>query len=82
MVGYFCVRLTGIYFAILTLAFAAGPLAAGVSDAKWKEAQQAYKDDFKKKSIKFKRASADAVVYMRFSSTFNIHAHGVQLWHF
>ncbi len=38
---------------VLTLAFAA-PSLAQVSDAKWKEAMAAFKDDFKKKSIKFK----------------------------
>jgi len=38
---------------IALLAFAA-PSLAQVSDAQWKEAERAFKDDFRKKSIKFK----------------------------
>ena len=46
---------------VLTLALLAAPVAAGVSDAKWKEAQQAFKDDYKKKSIRFKKRAIEAL---------------------
>ncbi len=38
---------------------AAAPLRAEVSDAKWKEVVSAFKDDFSKKSIKFKKRAID-----------------------
>ncbi|MHC4549762.1 MAG: HEAT repeat domain-containing protein [Planctomycetota bacterium] len=50
-----------ITLSILALALFAGPLAAGVSDAKWKEAEQAFKDDFKKKSVRFKKRAIEAL---------------------
>jgi len=46
---------------ILALAAMTGPLLAGVSDSKWKEAQQAFKDDFKKKSIRFKKRAIESL---------------------
>jgi pimeloyl-ACP methyl ester carboxylesterase len=33
----------------------------GASDAKWKEAMQAYKDDYKKKSVRFKKRAIEAL---------------------
>jgi len=46
---------------ILALAALTSPLAAGVTDSKWKEAEQAFKDDFKKKSIRFKKRAIEAL---------------------
>jgi pimeloyl-ACP methyl ester carboxylesterase len=46
---------------VLTLALVAGTARAGVSDAKWKEAVNAFKDDFKKKSIKFKKRAIEVL---------------------
>jgi len=50
-----------IILATLALALTAGAVRAGVDDAKWKEAEQAYKDDFKKKSIRFKIRAIEAL---------------------
>ncbi len=50
---------------LLVLAFVARWTDAqdkgGASDAKWKEAMQLYKDDFKKKSIRFKKRAIEAL---------------------
>ena len=50
-----------IILTCLALAVVTAPLSAGVSDAKWKEIQQAFKDDFKKKSIKFKKRAIEVL---------------------
>ena len=52
-------RLTILF--ILTLAVAAGSVDAGISDAQWKEKVNAFKDDFKKKSIKFKKRAIEVL---------------------
>ncbi len=51
-----------ILMTLLVLAVAArvaGAQEKGASDAKWKEAMQLYKDDFKKKSIRFKKRAIE-----------------------
>jgi pimeloyl-ACP methyl ester carboxylesterase len=50
-----------ILASFLALLMAAGTLFAGVSDAAWKEAQQRYKDDFKKRSIKYKQRAIESL---------------------
>jgi pimeloyl-ACP methyl ester carboxylesterase len=53
-----------ILMGILVLAIAARATRAedkGASDAKWKEAMQAYKDDIKKKSIRFKKRAIEVL---------------------
>lgn len=53
-----------ILMTLLVLAVAArvaGAQEKGASDVKWKEAMQAYKDDIKKKSIRFKKRAIDAL---------------------
>jgi pimeloyl-ACP methyl ester carboxylesterase len=49
-----------IVLSLFVLAFTARA-AWAESDAKWKEAMQAYKDDIKKKSIRFKKRAIDAL---------------------
>jgi len=53
-----------ILMGLLALAVAvrvAGAEEKGASDAKWKEAMQAYKDDIKKKSVKFKKRAIEVL---------------------
>ncbi|MHC4224194.1 MAG: hypothetical protein ACYSX0_01975 [Planctomycetota bacterium] len=46
---------------LLVLTLAAAPLFGGVDDERWKETVQAFKDDFKKKSIKYKVRAIEAL---------------------
>lgn len=56
-----------ILLSLLVLSFGAGRVAAGgeekggASDSKWKEALQAYKDDIKKKSVRFKKRAIEVL---------------------
>ena len=43
------------------MTMAAAPLRAEVSDAKWKEIKSAFKDDYSKKSIKFKKRAIEVL---------------------
>ncbi len=45
----------------LALALALGPTLAGVDDAAWNTAVQNFKDDFKKKSVAFKKRALEAL---------------------
>jgi pimeloyl-ACP methyl ester carboxylesterase len=52
-----------ILMSLFVLVFAARVVGAedGASDSKWKEAMQAYKEDFKKKSIRFKKRAIEGL---------------------